>query len=753
MSAIYAREDWTLFRTLASLTQKAGVPERWLPAVAVKELVDNALDARARCDVGLLDGNGFWVKNDGKGIEGTDADIAGLFSFHRPLMSSKLVRLPTRGALGNGLRIVAGLVFASGGSLILGTGGRTLRLTPQLDGTTLAERIGPFDEAGTYIEIRLGDTLSVAPGTLNWARRAIALAAGGSTYPGKSSPHWYDTDAFFEVLQAAGPRTVRDVMGDFDGCTGPKASRLATAFKQRLAKELTRPEVGQLLECARKLAKPVKPERLGFLGTSVEGWPASYAKVVGTIPSRVGRGKQNAEIPFVLEAYAEVAEHASLEVSVNRTPITGDVSAYHDEGDLCLIGCGLQYACKIGRRPIRVCFNIQTPCMPITSDGKAPDLGRFARGIGSAVEKAVKRAKSSAPRGAETKAETQKDIILRCLDEAIDKTSGGRKFRFSLRQVYYAVRPHVQNSGTKTLGYDYFANVITDYEAEHGDIEGMYRDARGTLYHPHTREEIPLGTLQVERYLRPDYMFNKVLYCEKEGIFPILKSVRWPERHDCALMTSKGFASRAARDLIDALGESGEAVQVFCVHDADAAGTMILQALQRATAARGKRRIEVINLGLDPQEAEQMGLEVENVERKKAKRQPVADYIDGPWRDWLQDKRIELNAMTTPQLLEWLDKKMELYAGKLVPPEPVLARNLEECVRTKIEQKVTARVLQEANIPEQVATEFHSRQPLLQVARETLPADVRESLDQDPSRHWLNPVGGIADEIAGTTAA
>ena len=70
-----------------------------------------------------------------------------------------------------------------------------------------------------------------------------------------------------------------------------------------------------------------------------------------------------------------------------------------------------------------------------------------------------------------------------------------------------------------------------------------------------------------------------------------------------------------------------------------------------------------------------MKVTVEPAEYKR--RQPVADYVraHGPeWPDWLQDHRIELNAMTTPQLIEWLDRKMEEHGhGRLVPPAEVLA--------------------------------------------------------------------------------
>ena len=52
------------------------------------------------------------------------------------MMSSKYLRLPTRGAVGNGLRVVAGAVLASGGTLTVITRDRRIELHPERDGTT-----------------------------------------------------------------------------------------------------------------------------------------------------------------------------------------------------------------------------------------------------------------------------------------------------------------------------------------------------------------------------------------------------------------------------------------------------------------------------------------------------------------------------------------------------------------------------------------------------------------------------------------
>ena len=101
-----------------------------------------------------------------------------------------------------------------------------------------------------------------------------------------------------------------------------------------------------------------------------------------------------------------------------------------------------------------------------------------------------------------------------------------------------------------------------------------------------------------------------------------------------------------------------------------------------------------------------MRLEVETL-AEKDRQKPVADYVhdhDGDWVDRLQTNRIELNAMTTPQLIEWLDAKMAEHGdGKLIPPGDVLEQELAEQTERKVRADITERVLREARIDDQVA--------------------------------------------------
>jgi hypothetical protein len=89
---IFEREDWSLFRTLDGLQQRAGVPKGLLSRLVLKELADNGLDNGARVTVlPLPDKGGYSVEDNGAGIDGAPEDIA---------------RLPAQAAPWNGMAVI-----------------------------------------------------------------------------------------------------------------------------------------------------------------------------------------------------------------------------------------------------------------------------------------------------------------------------------------------------------------------------------------------------------------------------------------------------------------------------------------------------------------------------------------------------------------------------------------------------------------------------------------------------------------------
>jgi hypothetical protein len=754
------REDWTLFRTVEGLQQKAGVSERLLRRLVLKELGDNALDTGTTVEYGYLGDDRYYIENGGHGLDGSPEEIASLFSIRRPMRSSKLFRRPQRGALGNGLRVVAGAVLASEGTLVVTTRNRRITLRPEVDGSTTVVDVTevPFP-VGTRIEIGFGTALprDRDSAALHWVDVAWNVADDGAQYTGKASPFWYDAAQFHELLLAHGSQPLRGLIAQLDGCTGGRAGEIVTAanLDRMSCGSVTRGQATALLEVVRRYARPVSADRLGCIGR--DAFPERYYAVErGT--ADMGSAKPQAHIPFVVEAWARrnpdgfKPNAIKVTMLVNRTPVIDDINAYRDrDKDLTVVGCGLRHYCSSApkRDAYDIRVNVTTPYCPITSDGKAPNLEPFADEILIAIEKATRAAQRAAPKD---KRITQKEVVLDNLDEVIKAVSGDGEYRFLERQILYKLRPIVREETGKELRKGNFKDIITDYENEYGEIAGMYRDPRGSIYHPHIGENIQLGTLTVEEYERPMWLFNKLVYIEKEGWKEALKADGWPERHDCTLISSKGFTTRAARDLVDKLAEHDEPCTIYCVHDADAFGTMIYQTFQEATKARGARKIKIINLGLEPWEAIEMGLEVEDLEDEdleaEERRKPVADYVrqhDGEWEEWLQTQRVELNAMTTPEFIAWLDRKMEEHGnGKLIPPRDVITAELKREIEAKVRADITERILREASYEHQVAAAIAA----IKVPNSAAVAqDIAGMAKSEPANPWRHHIDNIASGL------
>lgn len=749
---MFERDDWTLFRNLGTLGQKAGVPLRNLAALVVKELTDNALDAGASVSLRYESGWVF-VEDDGPGIDGDAQAIARLFSIRRPLTSSKMIRLPSRGALGNGLRVVVGTVLASGGNMYIETRGVCYTLVPQDDGSTEVSCSPCARNQGTMVAVQFGPRLEYEEvDVLELGRLAIDFSKFGKSYRGKTSAWWYEPESFFEMCLAYGQKPLLELLPLFHGFTTDESKKVLNhlGLTQELACNLSRDEAKRLLVMMCNAQAAPAATALGKMGDVLDS--CSYAHASGAI-DLVGHGG-SATVPFSIDAYVRILEDGEddfFTMMVNRSPIAGEVNVQRQKShQLGVIGCGLRHIVEVGRKPVQVICNVTTPYMPITTDGKEPDLYRYVNPMFEAITKAAKKAKRKSV-SLSGKGVSQRDVIVENLRSAVSKASGEGQYRYSLRQLFYAVRPYMLEAFGKEPDYNYFAQVITDVEALAGeDLPGLYRDARGTIYHPHTGEEIALGTLNVEKYSRPAWTFNKILYSEKEGFFSILKDAGWPERNDCALLTSKGFASRAARDVLDLIGQTQEEIYFFCIHDADASGTLIYQALTEATRARGARKVHVINLGLDPWEAVAHGLQVETFRDgpggKSGRRLPVADYVPDEWAHWLQSQRVELNAMSSPQFLSWLDDKFASHADKVVPPKDVLQEEFGRLARKSVEQMVAQQILKDSGFEakvNQVLTKVHQESGEMD-----LEAVVRAGLNDRPENRWDSPIEATASELA-----
>ena len=765
---LFARADSSLYTSLATLPQRAGVPASMLPWLVVKELCDNALDgvdAAARpgaVEIGIDPGGNLTIADEGAGIpDATPEQIAHLFSVGRPMLSSKLLRRPTRGAVGNGLRVCLGYLTATSGRLVIETGSIRVELSPEIDGISRivsSSTIKP--QQGLRLTAIAGDAPFVEE-HLVWAQDAIELArqSGNPAFTGRPSPHWFDLDHFRVLLRAAvGNISVRQFLGELDGCTGSGAqSRIAAQFLRRSADSLDAVEAAELLAAAQAATKPPKPKALRPLGRHAVV-AAGYAIAEGTFTE--GEHAPRAELQFLVECWAdafcpdEQADRLTGALFMNRTravaPFTGGV--WDDQLGITISGTTINVTVPAGPH-YNVTFNITSPMFRLTSDGKTPDCRPFRAALIEAIGKAAKQAgrdiavemsseqkreASHQQRQQRQEAEerrlsdrearqerlalieqqkarrkalpTIRGVVLELLPGAIE-IEAASGFLFNTRRLVYRIRDAVLQRTGKELTQSYFDDLLTDIEGKHGDLHPLLiREARGNYSIPHFPDDaIPLGTQSVRAFQRPAWMFNKIVAIEKEDLRLMLRQARWDERHDAFLTSAKGFTTRAARDLIDKIADTTEPVQVFSVHDGDWAGTLIQHTLQHATRARAARKIEIVDLGLHPWEGIALDLAVEKIPISYTKSgQPVRRAVGATvrdrtdrapngqtWEEWLQHSRIELNAFTSAQLIDWLDRKMSEHgAGKLIPPDDILQDDFGERVHDRTQTAIAEAIEQ-----------------------------------------------------------
>jgi hypothetical protein len=517
---------------------------------------------------------------------------------------------------------------------------------------------------------------------------------------------------------------------------------------------LSREEAERLLERAQSVSKEVKPERLGLIGANA--FPGAHAVWRGFVDMPPAADGTRVRLPTVIEAWADLDPGGSQATFlVNGSPCITCADASYDEKakTTTIYGPALKLLMKTGKTGIWLHLNIFTPFMMTTSDGKEPLLGWYAAQLKEVIAKAVKRARQSQPR--EVVKTSVKQTVFLNMQNQIVIVSDNRRYRFQWRQVFYRVRPFVEKLLGRKLGWGYFSQtLIRQYEERFGEEKLGYRDARGTFYNPRTGQSFPLGTLQVENYKHDNWGFSKVLYIEKEGFDEVLKADGWPQRNDCALMTSKGQPTRAARDLIDKIASSGEPIAFLCAHDCDPSGTIVFQSLQEATLARPERNVRIYDFGLNVSEAKALAaqglIEIEDIvtdETTAKKKKACARYVSDDDRAWFEYHRAELNAFRTPDLIRWLDEKMAAFGAKLIPPENVLAASMNISIEEQLRAAITTEVLADARIEHRV------QQARTQLARQVghleaeLSDRVATELAKDPVKHWSNVVDQLAASV------
>jgi hypothetical protein len=330
----YSTPDWRVFTSWQTLQQKAGCQPDKLRKIIIKELVDNALDAGANVSLEFVDGT-WMITDDGAGLD--PDDVPHLFCVNRSLQSTKLRRMPLRGMLGNGLRVVMGAVAASNETVVVETRGHRLTLRVCSDtGHTLvvSDQVRPHTPGVTvFLTYTNADTDDG-----NFARSSIAMAKVGKHYTGPSSPWWYGPDDLYHLFKAVTPP---------DTTVGALCDSLGLSLDDdRSAQTLNLMDAELVLNKLRNAARPISPEELGYLGRGIK--PGEHARQNGIHVTTSG-----AKIPYVVEAWATCNRSPYkgygdiyIQTILNRSHTLAQITAEWRSHSIHISGCGLNQSIK-----------------------------------------------------------------------------------------------------------------------------------------------------------------------------------------------------------------------------------------------------------------------------------------------------------------------------------------------------------------------------------------------------------------------
>ena len=339
-----------------------------------------------------------------------------------------------------------------------------------------------------------------------------------------------------------------------------------------------------------------------------------------------------------------------------------------------------------------------------------------------------------------------KEAVAATLAEAYQAATDNDSYAVSARDFYYVVRERIQSYTRKPLDFNYFSqDLLVKYQRRYGAFPLLYYKPRGILYEPHTKLETPLGTREVKDYRFPAWVYNKILYVEKDGVGEGLKLLA--ERYDMAIISAEGYASEAARVLF-AQANKEQHYQLFVLHDADPHGYNIARTLAEETARMPEHSVEVIDLGFMLEEALDMGLLTETFTRKNALPSGLRlndierTYFSGVpsgRKSWICE-RVELNALRPSQRLEYVERKLKEHGAtaKVIPPVPVLTQAAREqaevLTRRALEQQLAA-LLDLDNLAARLAPEL-----LSETLKMITPEATAHRLEQSPEQPWRQAV-------------
>lgn len=496
----------------------------------------------------------------------------------------------------------------------------------------------------------------------------------------------------------------------------------------------------------------------------------------------------DARLPFIVEAWAKAepcekdAGDHTIHLITNRTYTLRQAVLEVNSGRVKIISGGYYrtHNKQINRsRNYRVILSVSSPYIPIISSGKEPNLldGAYSSAIVDALQYTMKKAGAANPTKRKTSF-TLIDAADMCMQDAYNKVSNNGQYWANARQLMYAARPRLLEITGKTSFQDsYFSqDLLPHFLQANPELTANWKvayDKRGSVIQPHTGQSVGLGTVEIDRLTNhvtlkpmsklssfrysnaaPERRFSGVLFVEKEGFNEAIEESGLLGRYDIALASTKGNSVVALRVLLDEMVTRNPDFKVFTMTDFDISGTSIKTTLTKDNELRYvfKNDIQTIPICVTWDQAKALhenGLS-EPVKFPKPPNktdEEIDDAIEAKFRFLVREndveqegarflmyekRRVEINAMTTGEILDLIEGAFKEHATKVLPDQHHLEGAWKEQLLSAHLEKVEAQIRDELT---------------LQEMPENLMADVEAILKEDPSQSWDQAVR----EVAGRT--
>lgn len=299
---------------------------------------------------------------------------------------------------------------------------------------------------------------------------------------------------------------------------------------------------------------------------------------------------------------------------------------------------------------------------------------------------------------------SKRTLMSEYFHEGAMAATGDWKYPTTARQVFYAVRRLVNNNYGITLkgdsDYNVFTqDIITEEFEKNPDLESsIFFERRGFYFDIEDGEEHSIDTQRVNGFTslldsrrecsvtllpgvyessRQDISYpyelavSSVLFVEKQGYTEAFLRSGLLRDLNMGLISAQGFSTRAMKKLIQYLTSRG--ISVYALHDCDLAGQIIGDRLTGGSNTF-KDELDVQVIGLTYADTKSLGKlpDAEEYTSSKSYENVLAGMTEEERGFFLKSRhgygymgkthytyrRVELNALTTPELLDYIRSKI-----------------------------------------------------------------------------------------------